>query len=236
LDVKKAILEFLVATLPVAVVYLLGWSYLYNFLGSFGIDMGETHFDTSTIFVYSFTPLQIFVKVWWACILWVAIGALVLGFLLARFLPNAWNASFQQLRGRILQASIGAKISVLILGLLVFALLILVPVARWAAFEERAQIWMGKGFNIIALLKEGAKSREAQGGSKPPETKDPPSRWLQSYVECSEQEALQVIFSDDKAYYLLCKSVRNANEGYVFEVRRELGLMSVRFVSAGGAP
>jgi len=63
---------------------------------------------------------------------------------------------------------------------------------------------------------------------------DPSPQLRESYMQCSDQQALSLIFSDEKAYYLLCKSVENSDMGYVFEVRRGFGLSSVRFVSAGG--
>jgi len=55
-------------------------------------------------------------------------------------------------------------------------------------------------------------------------------------MTCSDQEALRLIVSDGKVYYLLCKSAENEGEGYVFEVRHEGGLASVRFVSLTGNP
>ena len=62
---------------------------------------------------------------------------------------------------------------------------------------------------------------------------DPTLSLRESYLKCSEKQALLLIYANEKVYYLLCKSVENDKEGYVFEVRRESGLSSVRFVSSG---
>jgi hypothetical protein len=104
-------------------------------------------------------------------------------------------------------------------------LLSLIPFLQWAAVQQKKQVWAGeRSVSIVALLVEG---------SKPKTGSDPTPQLRESYMQCSDQQALLWIFSDEKAYYLLCKSVHNSNEGYVFEVRREFGLSSVRFVSAG---
>jgi hypothetical protein len=88
------------------------------------------------------------------------------------------------------------------------------------------QVWTGKTEYAIPLLMEKSKSETT--------TPKQQSSWLESYVECSNAQALILIYSEEKAYYLLCKSNENSDEGWVFEVRRQFGLSSVRPASAGG--
>jgi hypothetical protein len=101
-----------------------------------------------------------------------------------------------------------------------------------AAFQKKQEIWSGNANYVLPLL-IGEAGRPASSNQDLLSWRD---RFAKSYVQCSDQEALRLVFSDDKVYYLLCKSTENANEGYVFEVRHEGGLTSVRFASLAGNP
>jgi hypothetical protein len=227
-DLKKAIYEFLVATLPAVVLYFVGWAYLYFFLGDFGINIAEIHFDTPTIFIYSFSPVQIAARAYGLWAVLGIIGAAVLAWLLVRLAKRGWRVALasllHRLRHEASQAPVGVRICSLIVVLVLF-LLALVPFLRWAAAQEKMQLWTNNSEYVVALLGAGPKSTES-----PP----PASPWLESYKQCSDAQALLLIYADDSAYYLLCKATASSSDGYVFEVRREFGLSSVRFTSAGG--
>lgn len=65
MNITKALYEFLIATLPAVIVYFIGWAYLFFFLSDFSINITELNFDTTTVFIYAFAPIQIFVKNHW---------------------------------------------------------------------------------------------------------------------------------------------------------------------------
>lgn len=227
MEFQKSIIQFVIATLPAVVLYFVGWGYLYFFFTAFGINIAEIHLDTSTVFIYAFSPLLIAAKAyrsWGASVtLFAVIVAVVL--FITKLIPHKHKRATKQiyrwLRDKV---PFGVKTALLIIGLLI-VLSALVPVVEWAAIQKKKQVWAGeRPVSIVAMLVEG---------SKPKTGTDTAPQLRESYVQCSEQQALLLIFSDEKAYYLLCKSVENSNEGYVFEVRREFGLSSVRFVSAG---
>ena len=182
----------------------------------------EIHFDTATIFIYAFSPLQITVQAHGLLVLLSIIGIAVLIVIAAKFLPRRGMSALQRTYRNVSQWSIGVKVFLLI-SAFVFLLLALVPILQSAATRQKMAVWGGKSEYAIPLLIE-------KSGSQTPPNQSP---WRESYVQCSDQQALLLIYSDDKAYYLLCKSTENSNEGYVFEVRREFGLSSVRFASAG---
>lgn len=222
--IPKAIYEFLVATLPAVVLYFVGWAYLYFFLGAFGINIAEIYLDTTTIFIYAFSPFQIAAKAYGIWVLLGIVGIAVLVWIVARFIPRGWKAAFKHARHKTSQSSIGIRIFLLIIAF-VFLLLALLPILQWAAIRQKMQVWAGNGGYIVPLLHEEASKQTAPSQ---------PSPWRESYMQCSDQQALLLIYSDEKAYYVLCKSNEDSNEGYVFEVRRDFGLSSVRFASAGG--
>jgi hypothetical protein len=224
MEFQKSIIQFLIATLPAVFLYFVGWGYLYFFFGAFGINIAEIHLDTSTVFIYAFSPLQIVVKAYWP---WVApsiviVVAVVL--IITRLLPHKGKAATKQIyRWTRDKVPIGVTALLMIIGLLIL-FSALVPVVKWTAIQQKKQIWKGRTeISIVPLLGEGSKVGT-----------DPSPQLRESYMQCSDQQALSLIFSDEKAYYLLCKSVENSDMGYVFEVRRGFGLSSVRFVSAGG--
>ena len=62
MELNKTLYEFLIATLPAVVLYFVGWGYLFFLLGDFGINISEINFDTSTIFIYAFSPVYILAR------------------------------------------------------------------------------------------------------------------------------------------------------------------------------
>jgi hypothetical protein len=129
------------------------------------------------------------------------------------------------IRGTAVPTKLALAMVVLIVAFLCF-----IPVLRWAAAQQQSRIWAGRAETIVPLLTEKSKSDEKSG---PKLLTDPMSQLRESYIHCAAEEALLLIFADDKAYYVLCRSVESSGEGIVFEVRREIGLTSARFTSAG---
>ncbi len=217
MDIQKAILEFLVATLPAVVLYFLGWAYLYFFLISFGINIAEVHIDTPTIFIYSFSPLQVVFKRYGLCLLLILFLLAVLYFVLVRIFPRLAKAS-RRLSAWLAKTGTVLRICLTLAVLLLLALLS-APVVSWAADQASARIWTGKGANAVAITaKKGSRTFGALRAM---------------YNKCGADQSLILVYADDKAHYLLCKSSVDDTQGVVFEVRRELGLVSVRFVSGG---
>jgi hypothetical protein len=223
LELNKTLYEFLIATLPAVALYFVGWGYLYFLLGDFGINIGEINFDTSTIFIYAFSPVYILVRSHLLATLFVIACFVGLILVIGIFLSHYWQIFCRQLRR--------LPIAVRVLGsavVFIFILLALIPFLQWAAFREKIQIWNGGGEGLLPIIEESSMQQST--------AKDFLWRneYIKSYLQCSDQGALRPIFADEKVYYLLCSSVTNGNEGYVFEVRREDGLKSVRFVSLTG--
>jgi hypothetical protein len=226
MDISKALYEFLIATLPAVILYFIGWGYLFFFLRDFGVNITELNFDTATIFIYAFAPIQIIVMNHWVLAIASVMSIIILFLVIPLRLPIVL-AGLREWSGRI---PIFSKILVGAIIFIVFLFGIL-PLLRSAAFEKKQEIWSGDANYVLPLLIGEA--------GRPASTKQDLSwrdRFINSYTQCSDQEALRLVFSDEKVYYLLCKSAVNGNEGYIFEVRHEGGLTSVRFASLSGNP
>jgi hypothetical protein len=235
MELRKLVYEFVVATLPLVVVYYIGWAYLYFYLNLFGINISELHFDNATIFIYAFAPVSLALQGrWWLGLPIIAAIAILLVGIRILF-QRQW------LLARTKLGNLSTTLQILLLVISLLCLLILLrPWLEWAAQQKKAQIWAGSGEPVIALITgEGkaaspsaATSGATASGAVPPQ--GTLSVWRDSYNECGAQEALSLIFSDEKAFYLLCKSTDDPSQGTVFEVRREFGLTSVRVASSGG--
>jgi hypothetical protein len=230
---QKAIVEFLIATLPAVFLYFVGWGYLYFYFDAFGINISEINLDTSTVLIYAFSPISIAAKsyrIWLGPTIFAFAAAVVCFTALSKIMSR--NA---RIRARLVYrrlttgTALTTKLAVAML-LLIVVFMFFIPVLRWAAAQQRSRIWAGQAETIVPFLTEKTKSEEKAG---PRLLTDPMSQIRESYIQCSAQEALLLIFADDKAYYVLCRSVESSNEGIVFEVRRETGLMSARFAAAG---
>lgn len=57
MELQKSVIDFVIVTLPGVFLYFLGWVYLYYFLYFFGINISELKLDTSTVFIYSYSPI-----------------------------------------------------------------------------------------------------------------------------------------------------------------------------------
>ena len=155
MELRKAIYEFVVATLPLVVVYYVGWAYLYFYLNSFGINISELHFDTTTIFIYAFAPISIVLRAHWLIILLVIVGIVVLLAVIARFVPGGWSSlkhSLRWLRGKFGSLPIEIQTLLLIAGLICF-LLLLAPILKSSAQRRRDEVWAGRAEYVIPLVR-----------------------------------------------------------------------------------
>jgi hypothetical protein len=55
--IRNALIDAVIAALPVAIVFFSGWAYLSSYLGEFGVDSTEVTVPLSTVLVYAFIPL-----------------------------------------------------------------------------------------------------------------------------------------------------------------------------------
>jgi hypothetical protein len=222
MELNKTLYEFVIATLPAVVLYFVGWGYLYFLLSGFQINIGELNFDTSSIFIYAFSPIYILITSHWIIVLLVIACLAALILIIGVCFSRAWH----HFCGLLRQLPIALRI----LGsavLFIFFLVALIPFLKWAAFRQKLQIWDSNA-TVIPIVEP---SSIQQSANRELSWRD---NYIKSYNACSDQGTLIQIFSDDKVYFLLCKSVENTNEADVFEVRREGGLKSVRFVSRSG--
>jgi hypothetical protein len=223
MDTKKGILEFIIATIPAVILYFVGWSYLYFYLGSFGINISELKLDLQTIFIYSYSPVRILIYVlclyWWLLVV-VIVLATILFMVVRRLLPaeRIWHRVTTYV-----PASPIIRTLIVVIAVVIIAPLVLVPWARWAATRAASRVWAGAAQQVVAVVSEKDFVDE----------KDQSASSLSNYRQCQNRAELGLIFSDDQAYYLLCRSLDDPNTGLVFEIRRGGRLASVRFTDRG---
>ncbi|RUU12962.1 hypothetical protein EOD23_05955 [Mesorhizobium sp. USDA-HM6] len=56
--IRSALVDAVIAALPVAIVFFSGWAYLSSYLGEFGVDATEVTIPLPTVLVYAFSPLK----------------------------------------------------------------------------------------------------------------------------------------------------------------------------------
>lgn len=233
MDVQKGIYEFIIATMPAVVLYFIGWSYLYFYLGSFGINISELKLDLQTIFIYSYSPVRTLISVLLSHWLSLALSLVLAGILfmvarrffpakLARRISHLVNERKAAWSSRLPESPI-MRALIFILALVVVAPVVLVPWARWAATMAASRVWTGVAQEIVAVVSE----------KDYVDDKDQGASWLSSYRQCQNRVELGLIFSDDQAYYMLCRSQDDPKTGLVFEVRRKGRLASVRYLDRG---
>jgi hypothetical protein len=110
----------------------------------------------------------------------------------------------------------------LLIAVMVALAFVSVPIIQSVATQAAKRKWdNGVGLRIDAIIKE-------------PE----PKWWVEKgkahdyYRDCGSRGVLDLIFSDKHSYYVLCVAESDRTAGLVFEVRREAGLVSVRFLEA----
>lgn len=188
--IRAALVDAIIAALPVALVYFSGWAYLTSYLAQFGID--ATQFDVSftTVLVYAFVPLQ-------ACIvLLMAVGITACGFL--AYLVELHSDETSK-RGRALAAlfCLGALVGVVVL------LFAIKDAATVAAKEMADKVWSGKKSQTIMLLDDLNKDDAS----------------VRLYNICREGRRLRQIIGLPHQMFLMCLSeVDSCNRGTLFAI------------------
>jgi hypothetical protein len=233
MDLQKSIVDFVIVTLPGVLLYFLGWVYLYYFLAFFGINPSELRLDTSTVFIYSYTPIYDTMTNYP-----VTTGLILLIVLLALF-TRFFDNTFKKLRINFRKwiSAIYARwirhpssldsfwrivyITVtLFLFILVTINFVLIPIAISSARLAANRKWEGIGGSIVINLNQ--------------EVKQNSSELVDDLSTCQGRGALVQIFSDEDTLFLLCRSSDEAHTGSVFEVKKDKGLVSSRCVIEQG--
>lgn len=205
--VDSALAGVVVAVIPAALAYFVGWAYLHYYLLEFGIGISELELGVESIFVYAAPPVFWAVKSYW----WIPLALILFGGLLCRY----WKLPvtlFCRLRGLTKGAhpTVEGVASFLLLILLAMAM---APLIKHVAVERATVKWDRVGVRIQAAV------------GQPEEA----TTQFADYKSCMERRALDLIFADKNAYYLLCISEINNATGAVYEVRRtDARLASVR--------
>lgn len=132
--IRAALLDAVVAALPVALVYFAGWAYLSSYLDAFGIDYTQVNIPLTTVLVYAFTPLS-------NC--WFLVAAAVLG---AGWQIVALNPKYRKFQGRV-AVSFWAAV-------LVVAMIAIKAVAAFEANIRATDVWQGrKSISQVVLSK-----------------------------------------------------------------------------------
>jgi hypothetical protein len=207
----KGLFELVIATIPTVLLYFVGWAYLYFYLRVFGIGISELDLDIQTIFIYAYPPIHYFGMSYWYWILLTIVAIL----LACRFAPHPAKMKFAAFYGGARATPPIAK-GLGLFGILLVVAFLCVPFVRSDAERAADRKWTSEGVRIEAIAKE-------------PESKEK-SGWYDNYRRCAGRRALDLIFSDKDAYYMLCTSSVDETSALVFEVRRDAGLASVRFV------
>ena len=233
MDLQKSIVDFVIVTLPGVLLYFLGWVYLYYFLGFFGINISELKLDTSTVFIYSYTP--IYDMMTHHPITTGLISLIVLLSLFTRFFDNILIKPLVSVRKRV--SAIHARwirrpsslnsfwrIVYITIALFLFVLatlnFVLIPVAISSARLAASQKWEGRTGSVVVNLNQEGKSTTAE--------------LIEDFGTCQDRDALVQIFFDEDTLFLLCRSPEEPRTGSVFEVKKDKGLVSSRYVIEEG--
>lgn len=207
----------LVTMVPAVAAYFIGWVYLYYYLAEFGISSSELDLGIETVFIYSWPPIKILLKLYWSVL--IAVGVVLLAlFALDEWLGVGFRSNYGPYLDRLQSHIAGA--SLLAQGIYFFVALVilafcLTPLIQMAAAHQASQKWEHEGVPIMVL------------GNDP----DRNVKEHINYGRCAERGALDLIIADAESYYILCRSSITKTAAAVFEVRRESGLASVRILT-----
>ncbi|MGX5842882.1 hypothetical protein ACWGTI_19365 [Mesorhizobium sp. ArgA1] len=56
--IRGALVDAVIAVLPIAIVFFSGWAYISSYIGEFGVDATEVTVPLPTVLVYAFSPLK----------------------------------------------------------------------------------------------------------------------------------------------------------------------------------
>jgi hypothetical protein len=251
MDWQKAISDFLVATIPAVLLYFLGWAYLYYFLSSFGIYPSELKLDVITVLIYAYAPIHDIVARYLLIIIFSCLAFIFLIYfniaspkkmlqrapLWVKQLPTSVSKMYRPVSSLPLAIRIFSLTFELLIGMLLALSLILIPIAKLAAAKTEAELW-GDSAPIIAvnLHLEDTSKKEVNSNAPTLESKadqehNSNDETLSSEVaQCQRNLGLVPIFSDDSTLFVLCRNEQDRNSGWVFELRKEKGLVSARSV------
>ncbi len=131
---RAALIDAVIAALPLAVIFFSGWAYLSSYLGEFGIDATEVTVPLQTVLVYSFAPLKS-----WRVLLYLAFCMLCLLFVV-NYARNTWSFD---------------SVSASIMAIALVVLLFVVEGSATAAARTMANfVWTGhKAMSVPVLSK-----------------------------------------------------------------------------------
>jgi hypothetical protein len=243
MKIQAAMSQILLAAGAVIALYVVGWGYLYSYLGMFAIKITEINFSPVTVFIFSYPSLRLLWEFYWP-----EIGLVVFSLILLWL----FGARFCRLIG-VMRARVGAgdeSPSVFSpiapsLGLLIILALVLpLPLkalASWSAATDAARVWEGQTpelvpvfetpplvtsrFDAVRLLTLRVWQKATD---KQPERA---SRVSAAYEDCADRHAVRLIFATGERFYLFCRSRDVDTTGTVFEVKGREGLISGRFIN-----
>jgi hypothetical protein len=190
---RAALVDAVVAALPVALIYFSGWAYLTSYLGQFGIDATQFDISFTTVLVYAFVPLQS------QRVLWMLSGIAALGFL-AFLVEIHWPDASKT--GKTLTAVLGFAALIMVIPLL----FVISHVANAAAKEMAGNVWKGDKSQSVMVLSD-AKNDEAA---------------VKFYNACREGRRLRQIIGLPDQMFLICRSaVDPCNRGSLFAVNKD---------------
>jgi hypothetical protein len=208
--VESALGSVVIALVPAAFAYFIGWTYLYYYLLEFGINVSELDLGVEAIIIYAVPPtLSVIKRYWWlvALVLLAAYGLMAYRHLIR--LPRL-NPNFYERIRTLHPLSKGVTWFFVLVAVVVVS----APLIQHVAIQRADDKWTRAGIPLQAPIEE---PREATA-----EYKD--------YKTCIERRALDLVFADKNVYYLLCVSEINDDAGVVYEVRRtDSKLASVRW-------
>ena len=231
MDLQKSIVDFVIVTFPGVFLYFLGWVYLYYFLYYFGINVTELKLDTSTVFIYSYSPIYdtiakhpVLSTVSFLIVM-SAIFTKIFDGIVQGSLIRAWNWTSPIHLGWVRYRSPSSlsplwRIAYISLALFLFILIVinfvLIPIAQSSAKGAADEKWKGDTRSILINLK-------AEGNSNASEI-------IGDFSACQERGVMVQIISDEDTLFLLCRSPADPHTGSVFEVKKKEGLISSRYV------
>ncbi|MDJ1463414.1 hypothetical protein [Nitratireductor sp. GZWM139] len=131
--IRNAVLDAVLAALPIAIVYFSGWAFLSSYLAEFGIDATQAVVPTATVLTYAVKPISS-----WQFGVWLAIAVFLLA-LRWRKWPRPWPGTI--------------TVPAATLAMLTLVLL-LVWAAKDGARANAERVWQGHKSITIAHLKQ----------------------------------------------------------------------------------
>ncbi|MBA1140248.1 hypothetical protein [Mesorhizobium neociceri] len=191
--IRAALVDAVVAALPVALVYFSGWAYLTSYLGEFGIDATQIDISFTTVLVYAFVPLQS------SKVLWMIVAVGASGF--AAFLIELHSDD------KAKTGQTWASGFVVLTMILLVCLLFVIKGAATAAGQEMAHdVWGGRKSQSVMTL----------SASKPEDDASV------LYEVCRKGRRLRQIIGLPDQMFLMCRSAADpCNRGTLFAVSKD---------------